>query len=571
MEALRNFFARYRCALTVLAVLALTAPLGVTSRAILVGSEAREAAIAKEMVETGHYFSTRLAGGPLHEKPPFFYSAVAASIRTFGGVTPLSLRFPSILLSAVTLLCTALIAQTLFSCRAGIAAAVILSTTYLFAVNAHDCVVDVSLAAFVTFSLFGFVRASRKFGAPRWGILFGLGAAGGLLAKGLVGIALSVLVTLPFWYLTPDRRPLKNSLRVEALMFPAIALIVWTVGIYSRGGSPALMEALWNQQVGRFLGFRAREYSHHAKPFYFYLVSLPGALFPWIVTAPAAIALALRGKEEKSDPTVRAMRSLLLGIVVGLLFLSIAGTKRTLYLLPLVPIAALFIGGYFDRLTRARTRRPGVADWAQFVPIGISAIAVPLVPAIADGVLKPAEILLVSSLAAGCIALGVLARGTRTSLAGASMGLAFLSLVLLDCFSLRRIDPDAGSRRFFAGVEQRVSSHGFVYEYNLNEDILGRACLALPRRPISTSDETRLVRALANPGAFLLAETRWAMQAQKRWNVHLQPVVSGRAGRRTVALYRAIEGANDTSEGRAGVIRPCAGDDCALQEEGSKD
>ncbi|HEY6146546.1 MAG TPA: hypothetical protein VIZ69_02575, partial [Thermoanaerobaculia bacterium] len=402
-------------------------------------------------------------------------------------------------------------------------------------------------------------------------ILFGFGAAGALLAKGLVGIALSILVTLPFWYLAPNRLPLRESIRVEALMLPATALIVWSVAIYSRGGSPALVEAFWNQQVGRFIGFRAREYSHHAKPFYFYLVSLPGALFPWIVSAPAAIALPLRRTNEKPDSGARAMRALLLAFTIGLLFLSIAGTKRTLYLLPLIPVAAAFLGGYFDRVSREQARRPRTADWIQFVPIAISATAVPLVPAMADGVLKPSEIALVGSLAASCVALGVLARGGRTSLAGASMGLAFFSLVLLDCFSLRRMDPDAGSRHFFARVEQRVSGRGSVYAYNLNEDILGRACLALPRRPISTSDETRLVQTLANPGAFLLAETRWAMKAQKRWNVRLQPVVSGHAGRRSVALYRTMEPATGASPGRAGVIQPCAGDGCVDEEATSKD
>ena len=177
---------RHRFALGVFAVLLLTAPLGIVSRPLAVGDETREAAIAEEMSESREFFATRLAGQPLFEKPPFFYASVASSIRLQRGVTRLSTRLPSIFYSAIALAATAATASLLFSARAGFFSSIVLSTTYLFTVNAHNCVVDVSLAAFVSLALLAFVAESRRAGFPSWGPAFGAAAAGALLAKGFV-------------------------------------------------------------------------------------------------------------------------------------------------------------------------------------------------------------------------------------------------------------------------------------------------------------------------------------------------------------------------------------------------
>src|SRR5262249_42399549 len=179
---------RHRIALGVGAIVLLTAPLGIASRPLAVGNETRDAAIAREMAESRDFLATRLAGQPIFEKPPFFYASVASSIRLQRRVTPWSTRLPSVLYSAIALAATAAAASLLFSARAGLFSCMVLSTTYLFTVNAHDCVVDVSLAAFVSLALLAFVAGSRRVGYPKWGAAFGAAATGALLAKGFVGL-----------------------------------------------------------------------------------------------------------------------------------------------------------------------------------------------------------------------------------------------------------------------------------------------------------------------------------------------------------------------------------------------
>ena len=86
-DRLRRFFARHRYALGIGALVSLTAPLGIRSRPLWVGDETREAAIAKQMADSGDFLQTRLAGLAVVEKPPFYAIEVLSGvIGTKGGI-----------------------------------------------------------------------------------------------------------------------------------------------------------------------------------------------------------------------------------------------------------------------------------------------------------------------------------------------------------------------------------------------------------------------------------------------------------------------------------------------------
>src|SRR5262249_13004177 len=216
-----------RHALGILAIVLATAPLGIVSRPLRVGNETREAAIARGMTRSGDYLQTRLAGQRVLEKPPFFYASVASSIRLHGGATPISTRLPSILFSALALVAVGFTGTLLFSKRAGVLATVVLSTTYLFAVNAHDCVIDVALTGTVSAGLLAYVAASRRAGHPVFDAGFGVAAGAALLAKGFVGPALVASLTVPFAVLDRRRRTPAETIRPAAILWPLAALALW--------------------------------------------------------------------------------------------------------------------------------------------------------------------------------------------------------------------------------------------------------------------------------------------------------------------------------------------------------
>ncbi|HEY3125307.1 MAG TPA: hypothetical protein VGK70_14750, partial [Thermoanaerobaculia bacterium] len=420
---------------------------------------------------------------------------------------------------------------------AGFFTAAILSTTYLFVVNAHNVVVDVSLTAFVTMGLLAFVASSRRCGFPRWDLGFGLAAAGAMLVKGFVGPALLLLLTLPFWLFARERRRLSESFSAGAWLAPAAALLLWTGVTYGRGEIPALSEAIWNQQMGRLLGFRQREYSHHRAPFYFYLAALPGMLFPWIVTLPAAVRRGLR-EQGRGRPGASVFLALATGLATALLLLSFAGTKRTIYFLPVVPLVAILVGSFLDTKLSETNSRVSWSLWLQFAVVALTAVAVPLLPATADGKITPAEATCVGAVALACAGLAFAARRRPRRLVTISLLVAMGSLFLLDRYSLPRWERDRATRDFFARVERRMDGRGSLYSYDLNEDVLGDACLELSRPPLAQDDPARVEEALRRPEAFLLVETSALRKGPSSWAATLEPVELGRAGNRAVALLR---------------------------------
>ena len=67
---LRRLFVRHRYWLGVCALVLVTAPLGVGNRPLWVGAETREAAIAKQMADSGDFLQARLGGMRMVEKKP---------------------------------------------------------------------------------------------------------------------------------------------------------------------------------------------------------------------------------------------------------------------------------------------------------------------------------------------------------------------------------------------------------------------------------------------------------------------------------------------------------------------
>lgn len=471
---------RWAAAAGVVVLVAVAASLAAAGRPVT-SDEAREAAIARNMLASGDWRRTVLGGNVVHEKPPFFYMAVAAAARAAGRFSPLSARVPSVFFAGLALAATAVSGTALFSRRAGAAAAVILATTYLFVVNAHACLVDAPLVGFTALGIAAFSVRSRH-DAPRWDALWGLAAGAALLAKGLVGPVLLVLFTLPLWFFSARRRPLRRSISAGALAVPALALGLWIAVTWSGGGARALAESLWINQAGRFLGFERGEYVHHREGFFYYLVRLPGLLFPWILLPAAASRRAFSQSSRGS-----ALRPLACGFFLALLLLSASSTKRGLYLLPLTPVAALLSAGCLEERLRERTPRHGPLLIAQ---LGLAA--------------------------AGAAALAV---------AGLSMS---------------RGDPEA---ELFRHIEERVNPRLPFLAYNLNENLLGKAELEMRRPPVQQYSVERSVEAVEAGAAYVLSQDEHMREPHVApLRRALVPVYVGEADGKVVVLYRARSG-----------------------------
>jgi len=313
-------------------------------------TEARVAGIAMEMHLDDDWVTPRLFGEPFLEKPPLSLWLDAGAMRVFG-VSPWAVR----LASAVAGLLSVMVLYGMlrrFGRPKALAwtAGILLATMASYWSNVRGVGEDALLALGVTTALLAFFQAQRAPNATN-SLLFIVGIAIATLSKGVLGLAMPGVVI--FAYLLADnlidkRLKLGTWLRPGLLtVVGLIPLLIWLAVLYQRGGSHAVAEVLLTNSVGRFSGSFVE--AGHYEPFYYYLAKLPEAFLPWNILV--YLGLWHFRKELKAN---RYLLFFSLWIVAQFIMLTLASSKRTVYLMSMTPAAAVIAAEYarvlFDRL-----------------------------------------------------------------------------------------------------------------------------------------------------------------------------------------------------------------------------
>jgi hypothetical protein len=126
------------------------------------------------------------------------------------------------------------------------------------------------------------------------------------------------------------------------------------------------------QHVGNVLGVTGEYVARHPEPVYYYIPVLIGAMLPWSLTLPQSIYAALKHREAR---VAHADIFLVAFFIGSLLVMSAATSKLATYLLPLLPVAAVLIGRYWDRLFDARDGRRNVSQIIAFGSLSLILVA----------------------------------------------------------------------------------------------------------------------------------------------------------------------------------------------------
>jgi len=323
-------------------------------------TEARVAGIAMEMHLDDDWVTPRLFGEPFLEKPPLSLWLDAGAMRVFG-VSPWAVR----LASAVAGLLSVMILYGMlrrFGRPKAVAwtAGILLATMASYWSNVRGVGEDALLALGVTTALLAFFQAQRA-STPANSLLFVVGIAIATLSKGVLGLAMPGVVI--FAYLLADnlmdkRFKLTEWLRPGLLTaLGLIPLLIWLAVLYQHGGAQAVREVLLTNSVGRFSGSFVE--AGHYEPFYYYIAKLPEAFLPWNILV--YLGLWHFRKQLKAN---RYLLFFSLWIVAQFIMLTLASSKRTVYLMSMTPaaavIAAEYAGVLFDRL---KDRNSGFVGW----------------------------------------------------------------------------------------------------------------------------------------------------------------------------------------------------------------
>jgi 4-amino-4-deoxy-L-arabinose transferase-like glycosyltransferase len=328
----------------------------IASHSLWTPDEPTGAAVGRTMLRTGGYVLPRLGGQPFLEKPPLYWWVQAAGYRLLGA-RDWTARLPSALFAVAGLLAAYGMGRRVGGPAAGLATAGILATTAEWSEDMGRCVVDPALACFVALAHLGFAGLAAPESAAdrrRSALLVAFAVPLAFLSKGVVGIGLAGLPAL-YLLATERGRGLRRLWPAVALGVPLFLLLVtpWAGALVHEGGWPALRETLVGNTVGRFLSTQAGRVYGHRRPVYYYLENAPAILFPWLFALPAVVAAGVMRRGggdagsaagDASAAATHVRRLLFTTFLAGALLLSMAASKRGLYLVPLLPSLAACLG-----------------------------------------------------------------------------------------------------------------------------------------------------------------------------------------------------------------------------------
>jgi 4-amino-4-deoxy-L-arabinose transferase-like glycosyltransferase len=327
---------------------------GVFSHGLWTPDEPVGAAVGATMLRTGDWTVPRLGGTPFLEKPPLYWWVQAAGYRAFG-VHDWVARLPSAFFMALTLLAVDAAGRLLAGPRLGLLALAVAGSTLQFSEDMGRVVVDPALVLFVFLGWCAVAWEDSSRGVRRGvsTLAIAVAAGGAFLSKGWIGPALAVAVPAAALLVRDRTRGVVAVVRLGALACAGVVALgaPWVFALWRQAGIDAVRECLVGNTAGRFFGGAGIDAYGHREPFWYYLEQAPLAAAPWILALPAAWRAA------RADSAVgRTLRLWLAAAGIGLVFLSVAVSKRALYLVPLLPAVSLAIAWWILRDDAAPSR-----------------------------------------------------------------------------------------------------------------------------------------------------------------------------------------------------------------------
>ena len=303
--------------------------------------EAKYAQASQQMLESRNFIDIRFHETARYKKPVGIYWLQAAATAIAGdSSTPKiwTFRIPSLLGATLAVFLTWAVGRRLFGNRAGFAAALILSCTFLLGVETRLAKTDAALLAAIIAAQLGAAECywRTRSGRPvswRVSLLFWVALGVGILIKGPVALLVcgSCILTLCLW----DRSSkLFLALRpATGILVSAIIAAPWFVLITIVSGGAFFREAIGIDLLGKV--YESQE-SHGAPPGYF-LASFWIMFWPFALLAGPASVWAWR---NRASPAVRFC---IAWIIPTWILFELFVTKLPHYVLPTFPAIAILV------------------------------------------------------------------------------------------------------------------------------------------------------------------------------------------------------------------------------------
>jgi 4-amino-4-deoxy-L-arabinose transferase-like glycosyltransferase len=332
--------------------------------------EPRFALSAKQMVESGDWLFPHRGGELYADKPPMLMWMQAAAFEVVRDWR-VAFLLPSLLAGLLTLTLTYDLARRLWSPSAGLHAATAMLFAFQFVFQFKRAQIDPLETMWITFANWGLLVHCLR--GPDWRAYWlGCFAAGlGVITKGVGFLAL--LMLLPYaigrtrgWReLAPAPDATPRWLLGALAFLAAIALWLAPMLLAAKArGTPEynayVNDILFHQTAQRYAGAWS-----HPQPFWYFV---PVIALSWMPLSLAFVGAAKPIARACRERDARVLLPLAWSLLV-VLFFSIARGKRDVYILPVLPMAALAVAPHIEAQLERRWVRASLFALALLIAL----------------------------------------------------------------------------------------------------------------------------------------------------------------------------------------------------------
>ncbi len=326
------------------------------SQIFTTNDEVRFPLLARDILTEGHWLLPRLNGSPHVDKPPLEAWLITLASWPGGAVTQASAALPSLLAALGVVLATFWIGWRLFGRDAGVMAGLIAVTMYGVLTLARTPTPDMTLCAALTAAMAAYMTAEfdRR---PRWLIAFYALVGLAVWTKGPVGL-LPLLVVLIDSIATYGRSgPGRLASTPGLLLLAALLVPWWAVAVGAAGGERFWIDVARNDWLLWYVptqGWSWRVVTEGISQTF-------TVLLPWSPLLPVVSWWAA----HTPDPDKRRpLRLLQLWLGITFVLVAMSQQQRMRYYLPLCPVTALLMAGWYSTLRWRRRTLTFAGMWA---------------------------------------------------------------------------------------------------------------------------------------------------------------------------------------------------------------
>ena len=345
--------------------------LGIGLRDPWPSDEPRFALVAREMLASGQWLFPHRGIELYSDKPPMFMWLEACAYAITRGWRGWFL-LPSLLAGLGSIALVYDFVRRQWDHRAGLLAAAAVLVSFDFTFQMRGAQIDGVEVFWITLAMYGFLRHLLLGPAWRWYAIGFLAAGLGVITKGVGVIAL--LVFVPFWF--ARWRGWRGVLPTQvwnprwwlALLF-LVPVLGWALpmlwsALHVHAGDAAYARYAHDILLGQTVS-RYAEPAHHIHPGWFYLSVIAFEWLPLSLAIPWAVPGWTRALRAKDARTLLPLA----WVVLVVIFFSLSGGKRDVYILPALPVAAIALAPLLPGILRRASFR--WALWALILLLGL--------------------------------------------------------------------------------------------------------------------------------------------------------------------------------------------------------